>query len=233
MNRDDLVVDLRQIPIGRDEISENLRLLLDHARFIEAVLDVEDPLAKGLIETVPSYICKQLERLRAYLDDEPDLIAWISRNLMELFFTLRYMYSSRDRYDEVIKEQLKDMKDIEKVLYPEGLPSDDAPHEVKAFYSDMKVLWETVEKWGVKREDLMRPNQIKKYAEGANLLDQYDFSWRLHSKYMHPTSYLIFGKRSFVYSKDACNFFWVMAQYYAARNLSDLHGMIQAARIQS
>jgi len=45
---------------------------------------------------------------------------------------------------------------------------------------------------------------------------------------MHPTSYLLFGKRSFVYGDGARLFFWAVAQHYAARNLRDIHRMIEA-----
>ena len=66
---------------------------------------------------------------------------------MELFFTLRYMYSSQERYDEVIGEQLKDLKEIENLLYPCGSPEYHAPGGVKAFHSDMQKLWEGIGAW--------------------------------------------------------------------------------------
>lgn len=233
MQRDDLIVDIQEIPLKRDVIEENLQRLLEHARYLEEINDVEDPLAKGLLDAAPSFIRKQLERLLNHLDDEADMIAWVSRSLMELFFTLRYMYSSRERYDEVIEEQLKDLKEIEGVIYPNGSPSPDDPEKIKDFHSDMKRLWEAMEYYGVNRDDLRRPNTVRHYAEGANLLHEYIRSWRIHSKYVHPTSYLLYGSKGFVYGDDARLFFWVMAQYYAAWNLRDLHGMVEAAKAQS
>jgi len=230
MNRDELIVDVSKIPLDREGIDGNLRLLSQHAQYLEGITDVNDPLVKDLLDAAPTYIRKQVERLRIHLDDEPDIIAWISRNLMELFFTLRYMYRSRERYDEFVKEQLKDLKEIEDIIYPNGSPSEDAPNKVKAFHSDMKVLWETLEKYGVERDYLKRPNTVKHFAEDAKLLHEYNRDWRIHSKYVHPTSYLLFGRRNFVYGEDVRLFFWVMAQYYAAWNLRDLHGMIEAAR---
>ena len=110
MNKDELNIYIQKIPLDRKGIEKNIYLLLQHARYIKTISDVNDPMAKGLLEVVPAYLRKQIERLQHFLDDEPDIVSWISRNLMELFFTLRYMYSSRERYDEVIKEQLKDLK---------------------------------------------------------------------------------------------------------------------------
>jgi hypothetical protein len=120
MNRDDLITDIERIPYDRNGFGENLRELLRHAEFLKEISDVKDDLAAGILEVVPAYIGKQLKRLLANFDEEPDFIAWISRNLMELFFTLRYMYSSRERYNEVIIEQLKDLKELEELLCPGG-----------------------------------------------------------------------------------------------------------------
>lgn len=208
--------------------------MLQHVQYIETISDVNDPMAKGLLEVVPPYLRKQIDRLQRLIDDndnEPDIVSWISRNLMELFFTLRYMYSSRERYDEVIKEQLKDLKEIENVLYPSDSPAQNVPEQVKPFHSDMKAMWEVLENYGIRRDDLKRPQTVQYFAKGANLLHEYNRGWRIHSKYMHPTSYLLFGKKDFVFGMDVRLFFWIMAQYYAAWNLRDLHGMIEAAMV--
>lgn len=148
--------------------------------------------------------------------------------MMELLYMLRYMYSSRDRYDEVVKEQLKDLKDIEKIIYPEGAPLNDDPEEVKSFRVDMEKLWEALQGDGVEQDELKRPNQAIYYAERAGLADEYKCLRKIHSKYVHPTSYLLFGERNFVYGDGARLFFWATAQYYAARNLRDIHRMIEA-----
>ncbi|MEK0337177.1 MAG: hypothetical protein QQN41_07075, partial [Nitrosopumilus sp.] len=103
-----------------------------------------------------------------------------------------------------------------------------APEEVKTFYSGMLNLWDTVKKYGIFREKLKRPNQAYYYAKGSNLLDEYQRNWKIHSKYVHPTSFIIFGKRDFVYGDGAKQYFLALVQYYAARNLRDLHLMIQA-----
>jgi hypothetical protein len=229
MHYNELITEIQKIPFNREGIAENLSRLLKHAKYLEDRKDVDDSIAKGLLDSAPSFIRKQIERLQLHLDDEADIIAWISRSLMELLFMLRYMYSSRERYDEIIKEQLKDLKDIEKMLYPDGAPSEDAHEEIKVFHSDMKKLWEAMQGYGVDRDELKKLNQVSHYAQGAGLIDDYRHAWKIHSKYVHPTSYLLFGRRNFVYSEGVRLFFWVLAQYYTARNLRDLHKMIEAA----
>lgn len=228
MNYNMLITDIQKIPFDREGIIENLDRLLRHAKYLEERNSVTDPNARGLLDTAPSFIRKQIERLQLHLDDEADIIAWISRNLMELLFMLRYMYSSRERYDEVIKEQLKDLKEIENIISPNGAHSENVPEKVKAFHADMEKLWEAMRGYGVERDDLKGPQNARHYAKGAGLENDYKLSWKIHSKYVHPTSYVLFGKKSFVYGDDIRLFFWALAQYYAARNLRDLHLMLEA-----
>jgi len=228
MDYNELFTNINQIPRDRKGIAGNLDQLLKHAKYLEQRNDIADPFVRGVLDSAPSFIRKQIERLQLHLEDDADIIAWISRTLMELFFMLRYMYNSRDRYDEVIKEQFKDLRDIEKIICSEVAPSDDAPEDVKSFISDMQKLWQALQGYGVERDELKKPNQAYYYAEGAGLVDEYRRSWKIHSKYMHPTSYLLFGKRSFVYGDGARLFFWAVAQHYAARNLRDIHRMIEA-----
>jgi len=110
-----------------------------------------------------------------------------------------------------------------------GSREHDAPRDVKAFHLEMQKLWKGIEKFGVNRDELRRPNTVKHYAEGANLMHEYNLFWHIHSKYVHPSSYLLFGRNTVVYGDDPRRFFLATAQYYAARNVRDLYKMIEAA----
>lgn len=228
MDYNELIIELRQIPLDREGIAENLNRLIKHAVYVEQRTDVVDPRARGLLDTASSFIRKQVERLRMHLDDEADIIAWFSRSLMELLFMLRFMYSGEEQYDELIKEQLKDLKDIEKIIYPEGSPGADASEEERAFYADMQKLWEAMQNYGIEPDKLKGPSPAYYFAKGAGLLHEYQRGWKIHSKYVHPTAYLLFGRKDFVYGDGARLYFWALAQYYAARNLRDLHKMTEA-----
>lgn len=228
MDYNELVISIQELPREEAGILENIDRLLKHAEYLETREDITDPLARGLLDTAPSYIRKQLERLRIHINDEADIIAWISRTLMEMLFMLRYAYSSRERYDELIKEQLKDLRDIENIIYPDGKPPEDAPDEIKNFHLDMERLWEGMRHSGVERDDLERIKPALQFARGADMEEDYRHWWRIHSKYVHPTSYLLFGRKSFVYAEDTRLCFLLLAQYYAAINLRDLHRMIEA-----
>ena len=50
------------------------------------------------------------------------------------------VYSSRERYNEVITEQLKDLKELEELLCPGGTLNSHVPDEVKTFHAEMKAL---------------------------------------------------------------------------------------------
>lgn len=224
----ELITDIGEIPTDRKGIRKNLKLLLKHSKYLENRSDINEPLTRGILDVAPYYIRKHVERLLKSIDEDADFIAWASRCLMEVLFMLRYMYSSRDRYDEVIREQLNDLKDIEKILYPGGEPSEGDPEDLKSFHKDMEKLWDGMKEYEIDPKELKRPQQAYYYAEGSNMQDEYQNNFKIHSKYVHPTAYLLFGNKNFVYGDGARLYFWVMAQFYAARNLRDLHLMIEA-----
>jgi len=228
MNYNDLLLEFSDIPIDRKGIRKNLNLLLNHVKQLEKRSDITEPLTRGILDAAQPYIRKQIERLQKSIDEDADFIAWISRSLMELLFMLRYMYSSRDKYDEGIKEQFNDLRDIEKIIYPEGAPSEDDPEEIRVFHKDMRKLWDAVKDYGIDQDDLGRPHQAYYYAEGSDMLDEYKANFKIHSKYVHPTAYLLFGNQEFVYGDGSRLYFWALVQFYAARNLRDLYMMIEA-----
>jgi hypothetical protein len=137
------------------------------------------------------------------------------------------MYRGTEQYDELIKEQLKDLRDIEEIISPEKLLLYDSSDELMGFHSDMHKFWRELQKYGIERDDLKRPSSAFYFAKGTDLLNEYQMAWKIHSKYVHPTSYLLFGRREFVYGDGARKCFLAFAQYYAARNLRDLHKMIE------
>lgn len=229
MDFNELQIEIDQIPIITEEVIANIDLMIQHAIYLrQKSNDLSDDLVIGLLETAPPFIEKQLNRLKICLDDETDIIAWLSRSLIELFFILKYMYTGRNQYEEVIREQLNDLKDIESIIYPEGVPVQDSPEEIQSFHNSMKNLWSRVQQWGIVRKTLKRPKQAYHFAKGANLEQHYKNHWKIHSKYIHPTSYLLFGRREFVYGDGAKNYFIKLVQYYAGLNLRDLHKMILA-----
>ena len=167
----------------------------------------------------------QVKRLQIHFEAEIDIIAWISRGLMELFFVLRYAYNSHDRLDGLIKEYLKDAKDIEKFISKKILDSN-APEEILAFNNATDKYWEKI---GVNPDELKGHYPVKYFAENANLEEEYQSNWKFHSKYAHPTAYLLFGDRKIVDGSDSRQYFWQRAQYYAARNIRDLYKLIEAS----
>lgn len=231
MCKDELIINIEKIPRDDKEIIENIDLLIQHSNYLYTRKDIKDSMARTIIDSVIPFIKKQLERLKQNINEEADFIAWLSRNLMELFFILRYIYNSRENYQLVIKEQFVDLKDIENVLFPNGFDEKDIATPLKQYIEDMSKLWNYLKNYGIEREELKGHQNAKEYAKCGDVLEEYDRGWKIHSKYIHPTSYLLFGKQSFVFSDDTRLFFKIMFQYYAAWNLRDLHGMIIASKL--
>jgi len=84
--------------------------------------------------------------------------------------------------------------------------------KIKTFHVDMECFWEGIRQYGVERNELKGPKPAFQFAKGAGLEDEYRRLWKIHSKYVHPTSYLLFGKKSFVYGGEGRQLFWLSAQ---------------------
>lgn len=227
-SREELIIDLELIPTEKRKIQGNLVTMHRHVRRLRSLDNITDARADVLLSISLVYVEKQIRRLRTLIEDEADIIAWVSRTLLELFFVLRYMYGSVDQFDEFVDEQLKDLKNIENVLYPNGIPEEDDPAEITAFHTHMSEVWKDLEKLGLDRDGLRNPRPARYFAEGAGLLSEYNSHWKLHSKYVHPTSYLLMGRKSFVYGDGARLYFWMVAQHYLAWIIRDLYGMVAA-----
>jgi hypothetical protein len=75
MNYSDLAIEIDTIPFDHEGIHRNLICLLRHARYLEERTDIADSFARGLLDSAPSFIRKQIERLQLHTDDEADIVA--------------------------------------------------------------------------------------------------------------------------------------------------------------
>lgn len=101
-NRDDLLVDIQQIPISKKGIKKNIKKLLKIIKSIDYTSEEYDHKTLDVLEGVIPYIQKQSYRLLKNFGSQIDIIAWISRCLMELWLTMRYMFTSSERFNEVM-----------------------------------------------------------------------------------------------------------------------------------
>lgn len=225
MDYEDLILDIQKIPFEGSNRKDNLNLLLKLAEGLKAKNDISDGSTNYLVAHASEYIRMQVNRLQIHIEAEIDIIAWISRGLMELLFFLRYVYNSHDRLDELIEEYHKDFKDIVKIMSKKILDSE-TPEEILAFNNAMDKEWEKI---GVNPDELKGLYPVNYFAEKGNLEEEYQSNWKFHSKYVHPTSYLLFGDRNIVDGSDFRQYFWQHAQYYAGRNIRDLNKLIEAS----
>lgn len=204
--------EFNELPTDRTDVLNQVDELLQTVAELRSLPPVTDERAIYILEIITSYLKEQLERMKLLIDEKIDIIAWISRNLSELYFILRYIYKSDGGYEEIIKEQLTDLKELEDIILQNGTPSVEDSEDLQTFSSDMNKLWHEVQGWGIAREDLGRPNQIRHYAEIGGTLSEYQATWRIHSKYVHPTSYLLFGRKDFVFADEVTHFFRVLVR---------------------
>jgi hypothetical protein len=58
MEYNELVTDIQKVPKDIDAASENIVILLTHAKYLEGRSDVTEPLARDLLDAAPRFIRK-------------------------------------------------------------------------------------------------------------------------------------------------------------------------------
>src|SRR5262249_45276000 len=127
----------------------------------------------------------QLRRLGTGIMDV-EVAAWAARNLFELDLLVRWVLKS-DRNLEVWQTQLAtdEMTIIEGVL---GLSVGTNPHAVQVLESRMGQIRSLLAKHNVAEA---KPKDIRSLAEQVGCGREYAAFFKLYSKYVHPSSWLL------------------------------------------
>lgn len=148
----------------------------------------------------------ELERVASFYPSPIEGIAWCTRNLFELNLVIRYVLLDTKNVNVWIGQTAGDeMQMIESVL---TLAKDTHPT-----YEDAKKrhskLAEICNRRGI---DPSKPFQIEKLAKEVNRYDDYKAFYKLFSKYVHPSSWLVNSNENAIQHSDMLNFFIIHAQ---------------------
>ena len=114
------------------------------------------------------YLDLQLARSAHWVDKEADLMAWVMRNLIELKFWAKFVSKSEENATQYVNELNIDLRELSERLTK--LRPDDA---------------ETM--------PALPPNSDGKRTDVTRSGDQEELTWKMASKLIHPTSYVING----------------------------------------
>ena len=150
------------------------------------------------------------------------IYAWIARNLFELNLIVKYILLSPDNVAKFGNERVQDeLEMLERILEIKEIDEDEA----LTFKNRIKRLKQTADKH---HRTLSKPLPIWKLADATDMGDEHKSYYKLYSKYVHPSSWLINGPQDVIYSSEIRNTCLVNAQIYAgniARMISDETGI--------
>ncbi len=152
----------------------------------------------------------QLKGLRLVYDLPTEFYAWIARNLFELNLTVRYILSSPENLVKFGSKRARDEIEMLKgMLKFEEMDEDMA----KTIESRIDRLNQSAEKHKRILKERLSINELLK--ESTNMQREYNIFYKLYSKYVHPTSWLVNGPQDVIYSSEIRNTCLVNAQLYA------------------
>ncbi len=134
-----------------------------------------------------SYISGELKNMSDFYPTNTAGLAWSTRNLFETNLTIRHVLLSNHNFSSWLGQALRDEKDfIDGVLSTSGDSHDaDAKNSLNA---RLKQLHGMAQRHGL---EFFKPFRVQDIAKGLGMLDEYTATYKLFSKYVHPSSLLV------------------------------------------
>lgn len=218
MKTDNLIIEANLYPTNSQELLKYIDVLEDYIKKIMGCnLNWNQDLKKTILESF-SYLSNKLSFFKNNIDGDIDLIAWLSRSFLELYFILRYAFKSDTNVRELLDYQIYELTDIDKAIYEKGKP-EKISEEDELFRKNLNIVLVKMKSAGITFNKELSIS--KKIAEESGLLSYYEVYYKLHSKYVHPTPYLLFGEKRFVHSNEALIMFRSLALHFVTVIIKD------------
>jgi hypothetical protein len=150
-----------------------------------------------------AYLDLQLERLHDWAEGSVDLLALVTRSLLELLFWVEYVLQTKENAARFFDERRIDLAELVRKA-------------ISAFEAEAKELFDETPD-GLSALLTIKGKRVDGSKRGH--LDAYTF--KLCSKYIHPSSWLLVDLEEHLNSEMNRKLFWMMSLRYAA-NISAL-----------
>jgi hypothetical protein len=149
------------------------------------------------------YLDLQLDRLYDWAEGPVDLLALVTRSLLELLFWTEYVLAAKQNAQRFLEEQRIDLAELVRKA-------------ISAFETEAKGMFDENPE-GLAALLTAKGKRVETSRRGE--LDAYTF--KLCSKYIHPSSWLLIDLNDRLNSEMNRKLFWMMSLRYAA-NISAL-----------
>lgn len=210
-------VDVQLKPL--DEVAENLHsneiMLKTLISKIEKDLEQTD---KNLVlSNLVTRTTLEIHRLRNWLKEPIEMLAWCARNLFELNLVVRFVLQSEDHFKHLLGQRVNDeIQILEGYLTLADNTADNTTDKrpIEKQLDDLKNIASE------HQIDLKRPFNIHDLASSNGVDYEYKAFFKLYSKYVHPSSWLVNGRKGDVDRWMFRETFINQAQIYAGDTYS-------------
>lgn len=130
----------------------------------------------------------ELTRLARNLDQGTDLVAWATRNLFELNLSVRYILMSEDNASRYLAESAKDEQQVLEGFL--SLSDNESVEARKVLQDRILAIDALATRHGI---ELRKPLSTSDLAKVTGCAAEYTALYKLMSKYVHPSSWLVCG----------------------------------------
>lgn len=154
------------------------------------------------------HVAGEVEAAPSALRVDIKLFAWRTRNVLESFLLLKYCMASPQNAEHFIAQRIGDEKTILEGILGLAHEGTGDMTPVKNRIAKAKAV---LEKHGFTKAS---PWQVSSLAEAVGMKDDYVAFYKLYSKYVHPSSWLIIADRDEFDNFQYWEVFLVNAQLY-------------------
>lgn len=199
-NYEELISNLIQIQVKLTNIGSTI-----------TILNRNDYVGFG-VKNIVIYAAKQVEQLCSYLDAPIEILAWKARNLFESYLLSEYIIKYSSKAKEFIAQIAVDELQINEGFL--GLSDANTSDLIKDPILDRnKHIRTTLSKHGLNESNYW---SVPFLAKQVDCVNEYEAFFKLYSKYVHPSSWLINGKKTQYDTENYRNVFILQAQYYSS-----------------
>jgi len=160
------------------------------------------------------YASAQLRRLASLYSAGIEFHAWTARNLFEACLLCEYLLSDPPRAKEFIAQKASDELRINEGFI--SLSADPNDLNLQPVIERNEHIRRALAKHSLPET---RDWQVKFLAKETNNEAEYEAFFKLYSKYVHPSAWLVLAAPNETDKPEHRNVFLVQAQYYGARIL--------------
>lgn len=213
---------------GTDEqVVNGLRVLgaqLSSASQNVPVRDNQDAVGFSL-RRIAEYASKQIVRVAELYSAGIELHAWTARNLFEAYLICEFILRDEANAKQFVSQKATDELQINEGAL--GLADDPDDPNCGPIIKRNEHIRRTLAKHALPER---RPWPVADLAKRTGHKSEYQAFYKLYSKYVHASAWLIFGKSEEVDTLVYHNIFLMQAQKYAALILSRAEEEIQKAK---